>query len=277
MGIFDNCLLASDIDGTLVENGYINPKCVEKIEYFVSQGGKFAIATGRSVGAVSVVTNAIDCISTSVVANGAMIFDFQKDEIVKEHLLPKSDRFVIEYVLNSFTGVGVEIHSGKKVLIVNTSEEIEAHVCYEDLNVDYISLEKAHEYDWTKILFAFADIDQRKQVRESISALDVKSDMFDTIAVIDGSTRYYLEIVPKGVSKAESLLELCELLNIKKGGFFAIGDYYNDVKMLENADISATTSDAPDEIKKISDFVGGSCKGGAVADFIDYLTEIINN
>ena len=41
MGIFDGCLLASDIDGTLQENGYINPKNIEKIKYFVQEGGKF--------------------------------------------------------------------------------------------------------------------------------------------------------------------------------------------------------------------------------------------
>ena len=59
MGIFSGCLLACDIDGTLVENGYINPKNVEKIEYFMSEGGIFSIATGRSVTAISVVTDTL--------------------------------------------------------------------------------------------------------------------------------------------------------------------------------------------------------------------------
>ena len=40
MGIFDGCLLACDIDDTLVKNGYINPKNIEKIHYFISEGGK---------------------------------------------------------------------------------------------------------------------------------------------------------------------------------------------------------------------------------------------
>ena len=34
MGIFNGCLITSDVDDTLVSNGYINPKNVEKIEYF---------------------------------------------------------------------------------------------------------------------------------------------------------------------------------------------------------------------------------------------------
>ena len=32
MGIFENCILASDIDNTLVADGYINPKNIEKIK-----------------------------------------------------------------------------------------------------------------------------------------------------------------------------------------------------------------------------------------------------
>ena len=32
MGIFDGCLLACDVDDTLVASGYINPENIEKIE-----------------------------------------------------------------------------------------------------------------------------------------------------------------------------------------------------------------------------------------------------
>ena len=74
--------MACDIDGTLVENGYINPKNVEKIEYFMSEGGIFSIATGRSVTAISVVTDTLKRISPSVVANGCMIYDYQNQKIL---------------------------------------------------------------------------------------------------------------------------------------------------------------------------------------------------
>ena len=73
MGIFDGCLLACDIDGTLMINGYINPKNVEKIEYFMSEGGKFSISTGRSVCAIGDVLRQVKRISPSIVANGCMI------------------------------------------------------------------------------------------------------------------------------------------------------------------------------------------------------------
>ena len=73
MGIFDGCLLACDIDGTLMSSGYINPRNVEKIEYFMSEGGSFSIATGRSVGAISDVINSLKRFSPSIVFNGCII------------------------------------------------------------------------------------------------------------------------------------------------------------------------------------------------------------
>ena len=76
MGLFSDCLFGCDIDGTLLVNGIINPRNIEKIEYFISEGGYFSLCTGRTVGAVSPVLEKIKNISPSVVANGCMIYDF---------------------------------------------------------------------------------------------------------------------------------------------------------------------------------------------------------
>ena len=46
------------------------------------------------------------------------------------------------------------------------------------------------------------------------------------------------------------------------------------MEMLKKADISAVPADSPEEVAACADFRAGSCENGAVADFIDYLTEI---
>ena len=81
MGLFSDCLFGCDIDGTLLANGVINPHNIEKIEYFISEGGHFSLSTGRTVGAVSPVLERIKNISPSVVANGCMIYDFQNKKV----------------------------------------------------------------------------------------------------------------------------------------------------------------------------------------------------
>lgn len=64
---------------------------------------------------------------------------------------------------------------------------------------------------------------------------------------------------------------MLSFLSVRKGGFFAIGDYDNDLGMLQAADCAASVADAPEYIRKQCNFVGGTCQNGAVADFIEYL------
>lgn len=273
MGLFDGCLLACDVDGTLLTNDYLPEKNIEKIKYFVSEGGIFSLATGRTAGAVSAVTDKIDCISASVVANGSMIFDFQNDTAIYELSVPDSDKHIVKSVLDGCKTVGVEAHCGKQVLVLRKSRETDDHEKYENLDAFMLDYDEALRYNWNKVIYLFANEDESRAVKQIISRFEHSSQFVDTSAVIDGRRRYYFEHVPKGVSKAATLKVLCEKLNIKKGCCFAIGDYYNDLEMLKTADISAALADSPQDVKSVADTVVCDVKNGAVADFIDYLTE----
>ncbi len=273
MGLFDGCLLACDIDGTLIVNDYIPQRNIDKIKYFVSEGGAFSLATGRTAGAISHITNCINCISPSIVANGSMIYDIKNDKAIYELFVPKSDCHIVKAVLDGCKTVGIEAHSGKKVLVLNESQETIDHQKYENLNALPLDYDDALLYNWNKVIYLFANEDESSQTKNIISRFEHNSQFVDTSAVIDGRRRYYFEHVPKNVSKATTLKILCEKLNIKKGRCFAIGDYYNDLEMIKIADIGAALTDSPDEVKAVADTVVCDAKNGAVADFIDYLTE----
>lgn len=273
MGLFDGCLLACDIDGTLIINDYIPQKNIDKIKYFVSEGGAFSLATGRTAGAISHITNKIDCISPSIVANGSMIYDIQNDEAIYELFVPKSDCHIVKAVLDACETVGIEAHSGKKVLLFRESAETIDHKNYEDLDVLPLDYEEALHYNWNKVIYLFANDSEESITKGIISRFEHSSQFVDTSAVIDGRRRYYYEHVPRNVSKATTLKILCEKLNIKMGCCYAIGDYFNDLEMIKTADIGAALIDSPDEVKSAADVVVGTAQNGAVADFIDYLTE----
>ncbi|NLA86727.1 MAG: HAD hydrolase family protein, partial [Clostridiales bacterium] len=51
----------------------------------------------------------------------------------------------------------------------------------------------------------------------------------------------------------------------------AIGDYYNDLELIETAAVGAVPAGAPDDLKQCADLVVCSCENGAVADFIEYI------
>lgn len=274
MGLFDGCLLACDIDGTLLLNDCIPQSNIEKIKYFVREGGAFALATGRTAGAVSAVTDKLDCIGPSIVANGSMIYDFKADKALYELFVPEGDRHIVKAVIDRCSTVGVEAHCGKKVLVLSSNQESIDHEKYENLDAIPLDYESALGYNWNKVIYLSANEDEIKKIKQIISDFRHNSQFVDTSAVIDGRRRYYYEHVPKGVSKATTLKLLCEMFDINKGCCYAIGDYYNDLEMIKSADIGAALVDSPEEVKAAADTVVCDAQNGAVADFIDYLTEI---
>lgn len=271
MGIFDNCLLACDIDGTLMSNGYINPRNIERIEYFVKEGGIFSLSTGRSVLAVSDVTSKIKDIGASVIANGCMIYDFKNHKLLSQKTIPKEEHIISDMISKLGLNVAIEIHCEEKVYTINKNYNSDLHQRYEKFSSDEVEYSFVDSLDWNKVVFIFESIEDKKTVREFLNGKETNSIFIDTCAIIEEKTQNYIEQMPCGVSKATALKELCEMFKIKKGGLFSIGDYYNDAQMLRMSDVSAVPDESPQDIKAIADYITCDCKSGAVADFIDYL------
>ncbi len=274
MGIFDGCLIASDVDDTLVSSGWINPKNIEKIEYFINEGGMFSVATGRSANAIGTVTKSLKRFSPSVVANGCMIYDYTENRVVYSVAIPKSDHRLLQEVLNSGLNVGIEVHSGYKAFAPSRNDESDFHQKYEGFEAVSCDFDSVDKVEWNKLIFLSKNLEDFDKIRKIALEIGVKSSFVSTRMVCDGITHNFLELVPNGISKATAIKELCKIYNIKKGKAFAIGDFYNDLPMLNNADIAAVTANAPDDVKAVGDYITVSCEEGAVADFIDYLTEI---
>ncbi|MCQ2440444.1 MAG: HAD family hydrolase [Clostridia bacterium] len=274
MNLFKGCLLACDVDGTLLENGIICKRNIDKINYFLSEGGIFSLATGRSVGAVSDVLKVLPDLSPSVMANGCMIYDFKEDKIPFQFLLDNNQRFIVKNVLENFPKIGIEVHSGKDVLTLNRNFETDDHQIYEKINILEVDFETATKYNWNKVLYAPESEKDLEDLKMYLSQYSEIANFYSTGVFLDGRVRHYCEQVPFGVSKQTGVKKLCELMNIKKGCCYAIGDYYNDVEIITCADIGATLSTSPEEIKQKADVIVGDVKNGAVADFIEHLKEL---
>lgn len=274
MGIFDGCLIASDVDETLVSSGWINPKNIEKIEYFISQGGKFSVATGRSANAISSITDNLKRFSPSVVANGCLIYDYENNKILYQEIIPSSDHKLLKYIIDANLNIGCEVHSGNKSFTLIRNSESDFHQEYEGFKAPMISFKEADKLLWNKVIFLSTDTNEFEKIKQIADNFDFSSRFIDTCMVCNDIRHSFLEIVPNGISKASAIKELCKILNIQKGKSYAIGDFYNDVPMLKNADIAAATAGAPDDVKAVAHYITVPCEDGAVADFIDYLTQI---
>ena len=114
MGRFSGYLLACDMDGTLVSSGVIPQRNIDAIRMFTQEGGTFALATGRGPTAVSHALEKVgEYVGPSVVANGCMIYDYSKNEILMQKEIDNNFK---EFVIKSaelFDEIGIEVHAGK--------------------------------------------------------------------------------------------------------------------------------------------------------------------
>ena len=85
------------------------------------------------------------------------------------------------------------------------------------------------------------------------------------------SEPYFLEVVPFGVDKANTLAVLMEQLGVKREEVIAIGDGVADVTMLQLAGKSVAMGHAQDSVKVCADYVTGSNEEDGVLSTLETL------
>lgn len=272
---FKNCLLVSDMDGTLMDKGYINPKNFEAINEFRSLGGTFAIATGRAGMAIDHLIDKFGELKYSIVYNGGTVYDYTKDEPAMECYLPEEDKTYFKEVLERFPDMGIEIFCGKTLYLINTSEPVKVHCDYEHLKPITATYDEIKDLNWNKAMCMYYDGFPEEKLEEMTRERSFVNSCFTKATFeLDGIVYRGFEQLPGGAHKGFGLENLRKILNIPKENTFAIGDYYNDVEMLKTAGISACPSGSPEDIKKHVSFISCDCNDGAVAKFIEYLKTV---
>lgn len=271
MKLFEGCVLASDIDGTLINNNRLCSRNLEAIHRFVQAGGSFCLASGRSPLAARPIAEEIGCATLSVLYNGGMVYDFSNNAVLSEKTLdPRAKQFLFS-LTDRFCEIGAEAYVKTDPYIVHETQEVLDHLAYESLRGLRTDRDSLMRLPWNKALALFEDARRCREVCREAQELGLPCTFTESSCCIDGIPRYYLEQLPSGTDKAAGVKTMLSFLSVRKGGFFAIGDYDNDLGMLQAADCAASVADAPEYIRKQCNFVGGTCQNGAVADFIEYL------
>ena len=79
------------------------------------------------------------------------------------------------------------------------------------------------------------------------------------------SAPFFLELVPKGIDKAQSLLRLLSKINLTPADLMAFGDGYNDLSMLKLAGVGVAMANAAPEVRADADYVTLSNEEDGVA------------
>lgn len=87
------------------------------------------------------------------------------------------------------------------------------------------------------------------------------------------SGRKKLEIMDRGISKWMGISEMAKILGFSLEEVATIGDFDNDIDMLENAPVSFAVKNGSEGAKKAAKFQVKSCKEGGFAQACDFLID----
>ncbi len=276
MGKFDGVLLASDFDNTLLyteeslRTGAPLPPLPERnreaLEYFMAQGGRFAVATGRALPAFLRHAPDVPMNAPGVVCNGAAIYDFEKGEYLETAMLDEAARQRGQTALDRFPGVAVEAYHIDNVIHVVRPNEISRqheHMTHAELT-EAPSLPEV-PLPLGKLLF-----EAGHETLEEVLAFFVSQGWAEDYELIF-STSHLLEMTIKGASKGGMVRRLAARLGISMDHVYCAGDEANDLSMLQAAAQGFAPANAAAVVRESGATVVRDAREGAIADVVEIL------
>ncbi len=266
MGKFDGILFCTDLDGTLLRNDKtVSKENLAAIEYFKSEGGFFTFITGRmpyysqSVYDIVRPNTAIGCYS------GGGLYDFGKEAYVWTNLLPTNVLLLVQFIEEHVPGVGIQLNTLENAYFSRTNEATEK---YANAIKYHHPLCRPEEISspFAKIVFADTNKQNIAHVEHYLSSHPLARDF-----TFLGTEAILYEILPKGTHKGKALQKLSEYLSIPIEKTIAIGDYDNDIGMLQQAGLGIAVANATESAKAAADHTTVSNEEHAVARVINGL------
>lgn len=263
MGKFSGKLFVSDMDATLLDSNHkISEENREAIEYFISEGGRFTVATGRMVPAVAAYFNSFRINAPALLHNGAKIYDFERGRAVFEKFIEEDRKQAIKRVHDEIPEIGLEVYSEERVYVYRECSETERFKT-RSYDVCYSLPDEVWKKPWIKVLL----IGERELLDKYEPIYRAEYD--SGFCVRSGSR--YLDVVANGVSKGLALERLMDMLSIKREDVYAAGDNMNDIDMLKSAGTSCAVSNAENEVKAAADIIVPSCNESSAAYIINNI------
>lgn len=260
-------IIALDIDGTLLNsNNEITEKTKSSLLKAQDLGHILVIASGRDPRGVMKFADILNFKKHDGLLsnfNGGKITNYRTGEVIINHTLDYNLameilQFSEDLDINYFIYGEDEILTNSKdtyFLEETASRAFTSYRVVEDLSY---SLDFAPH----KILFSM----NPKYIGKDAKLIREKFiDRTDQVM----STPFYYEVMPKGISKGKSLLEIAKYYGFDIKDTIAFGDEENDLSMIEMAGVGVVMANSSDFMKDKADFVTKSNDEDGIAYYLE--------
>lgn len=261
-------LIAIDLDGTLLKDDKtISAENIRTLQAAKAQGVKVVLCTGRPLNSVLPHLETLGLVEKgdyAVTFNGGLIQCNDTGDILSKVLLSKAEINDI-YQLSQQLNFPLDVVSSDKVLRVHP-QPADNQSWYHKLNpllnfVDIQVSELAENGEFNKAVCAIAE--------DKVTALipQIPTDYRERYSVVRSGAAIF-EFMPKGVTKADGLRRLGELLNIQASEMMALGDEENDLAMINYVGLGVVMENGTAELKAVSQYVTGTNEADGVAQAV---------
>lgn len=264
MGIYDGIYLYTDMDGTLLDDDKNIPEVnLRALKRFTDEGGMFGAATGRSPHNLSFFPEVLPLTAPSILDNGGVLYDVLGRKYIECTYIPKQKSMELVYrLLEISPEASVQMYTREAIYQANLSPDrwVDPLIAKEGI-IERPMRPEDVPGEWIKIVLCLPE----EKLHKTLDMIDLEAMRKDFAAVVSG--KIYFEFLSPGRTKGSGVASMRKKNpSIKK--ILAIGDYYNDMDMLEQADIAGVPENAPDDIKATADYIVCDNNQGAVADFL---------
>lgn len=256
--------IALDLDGTLTNHDkVVTPRTRQALLLAESKGAIIILASGRPTYGIVPVAECLELEKRGgyiLSYNGGNIVNAKTGEKLFSQFLPDAV-IPILYKYAKEKNHALLGYAGNEII----TEMPDGQYVKEESRINKMNIRKvdnlleALEPHPTKLLMTGDPTDMIKAEEELVEILGEKMDIFR-------SAPFFLELVPKGIDKAQSLLRLLSKINLTPADLMAFGDGYNDLSMLKLAGVGVAMANAAPEVRADADYVTLSNEEDGVAE-----------
>ncbi len=271
-------LVAIDIDGTLIKtDGSIAAVDRGAIARARAAGIIVTLATGRLSPDVIPLASELGLDRPLICADGGVIVEPDTSVVLKAFPLPPDfvlatltflrDRGLAPFVFTHQAIVGAVEDVRHAPFLSDWTDCIEGHPDLDEF------LASASAPDALIMLAVGAEADVR-EARHSLPDKETGALEVD-IFPIRSTKHWALRLVSRDCTKGNGLAHLATQLGLEPDDVAAIGDWYNDISMLDWAGHSFAMGHAPDDVRDAAEhcLTATADTGGGVAEMIDHLLD----
>lgn len=262
-------MIVLDLDGTLTNrNKEITPKTKETLMKAQEQGKIVVLASGRPTYGVMPLAEELhleDYGGYILSFNGGIIMNCKTKEVVFSRQIPaESNGKIIDLAQEHNVSI---LTYENRTLLTNRPEDqyVQLESRINTLKIIPMTIEelKAHvTFSVPKFLMT-DDGDYLAMVEPKVKAALGKN------FSVYRSDPFFLEILPKGIDKAQSLERLLAVIGVKREEMIACGDGFNDLSMIEYAGLGVAMENAVRPVRNAADYVTLSNNDDGVAHVVE--------